>query len=139
MKKISIVVMLVFIISALTFSASLAETLKGRDFVRLGKIATLKGTLIEEGHEWSLRHENGVYDLHMGPGDYRDDKGIVLKDGENATVSGFVHEKDVAVTVIETGGKSVTLRDKTGRPAWAGTRFSKGNRSGNWERPQHNM
>ncbi len=139
MKKISIAALLVFVISVLTFSAGFAEMLKGRDFVRLGKIATLKGTLIEEGHEWSLRNENGIYDLHLGPSNYRDDKEFVLTDGGNATVSGFVHGKDMAVTVIETGGESVTLRDKTGRPAWAGTRFSKGDRSGNWERPSHNM
>jgi len=135
MKKISIAALLVFVISVLTFSAGFAEMLKGRDFVRLGKIATLKGTLIEEGHEWNLRHENSIYALHLGPSDYRDDKGIVLKDGENATISGFVHGKDMAVTMIETGGKSLTLRDETGRPAWAGTKFSRGNKSGNWERP----
>jgi hypothetical protein len=128
MKKISKVLWLVLIISAFTFSAGFSETLKGRDYVSLGEMAALKGTLIEEGNEWSLRSEHGVYELHLGPSDYRDDQGIVFKDGADATVSGFVHEKHVAVRVIETAGKSVTFRDEVGRPVWAGTRFSKGAR-----------
>ena len=139
MKKISIIALLVFTFSLLTFSVGFAETLKGRDFVRLGTIATLNGTLVEAGHEWGLQHKDSLYDLHLGPSDYRDNKEVVLKDGENATITGFIHERDIAVTVIKTRDKSVTLRDKTGQPAWAGTRFSQGNKSGNWERPQHNM
>ncbi|MBN2569722.1 MAG: hypothetical protein JXB42_09870 [Deltaproteobacteria bacterium] len=127
MKKITIVVLLVFVASALMLSVGFAETLKGKDFVRLGKIVQLNGTLIETGHEWSLRHNDSVYNLHLGPSDFWSDKGIILKDGENASLRGFIHEKDVAVTVIETGGKSATLRDDEGRPAWAGTRFSRGN------------
>ena len=36
------------------FSAKPLEDLKGRDFVDLGKITTLKGTLIQRGDEWGL-------------------------------------------------------------------------------------
>jgi len=139
MKKIAIIALLVCVTVAFTFSNGFAETLKGRDFVRLGTIATLEGTLIEEGHEWSLRHADSVYELHLGPSDFRDDKGFTLKDGEIATVEGFVHEKDVAVTSIETGGKTLTLRDNTGRPAWAGTRFSNGKGAGNWSHSQQDL
>ena len=139
MKKIIIIALLVCVTAVFTFSNGFAEALKGRDFVRLGTIATLEGKLIEEGHEWSLRHANGVYELHLGPSDFRADKGFTLQDGEIATVKGFVHEKDVAVTSIETGGETLTLRDNTGRPAWAGSRFSNGKGAGNWNHSDHDM
>ena len=126
MKKISVVALVVLLLSAFPFSAGFAETIKGRDYAALGKFTTLRGTLVEEGSEWGLRNDSGVYDLHLGPSDFRAAQGIVLKDGASATVRGFTHERHVAVATIETGGKSVTLRDEAGRPAWAGTRFSKG-------------
>ena len=103
-----------------------SENLKGRDFVRLGKIGTLTGTLVQKGDEWELKVGDTLYEIHMGPSDYRNTQGLVLKDGTKAVVTGFIYGTDLSVTTIETGGKSVTLRDETGRPAWAGTSFGRG-------------
>jgi len=99
--------------------------LKGRDIVRLGKMDTLSGTLKQKGDEWEIEVGDTIYEIHMGPAGYGTSKGLLLKDGESAHVTGLVFGTDVAVSTIETGGKSVTLRDETGRPAWAGTGFSR--------------
>jgi hypothetical protein len=106
--------------------AKSSESLKGRDFVNMGKIETLTGNLVQKGDEWELQVGDGLYEIHMGPSDFRNAQGLVLKDGAQAIVTGFVYGTDLSVTTIETGGKSVSLRDETGRPAWAGTGFSKG-------------
>jgi hypothetical protein len=106
-------------------------TLKGRDIARLGQSTTLKGILMQIGEEWGLKVGDTVYAIHLGPREYRTSKRFFLKEGQRATVKGFAYKTNVAVTRIETGGKSIMLRDETGRPAWAGTNFGKGNRSGN--------
>jgi hypothetical protein len=98
--------------------------LKGRDFVQLGKVATLTGTLEQHGDEWGLKVGTASYEIHLGPADYRTNQGLVLNNEDQATVKGFVYGTDVAVMEIETGGKKITLRDETGRPAWAGSTFS---------------
>jgi hypothetical protein len=80
----------------------------------------LTGTLVQKNNEWGLKVGDEVLDIHLGPSEYRADKGLLLINGENATIKGFVYQNHVTVTSIETCGKSITLRDQTGRPAWAG-------------------
>ena len=113
------------------------QNLKGRDFVRLGKMpmAPLSGTLVQKGDEWGLKVGNTEYDIHMGPIGYRASKGFSLKDGAEAKITGFLYETDVSVTTMETGGSSIVLRDETGRPAWAGSIFSVSRGYGNFSRP----
>ena len=98
--------------------------LRGHDLVQLGKVATLTGTLEQHGDEWGLEVGTTSYEIHLGPADYRTNQGLVLKNGSQATVKGFVYGTDVAVMEIEASGKTITLRDDTGRPAWAGSKFS---------------
>lgn len=100
--------------------------LKGRDFVRMGEVKTVTGSLVQKGDEWGLKVGDITYEIHMGPTDFRNAQGLVLKDGAGAVVTGYVYNTDLSVTTIETGGRSITLRDASGRPAWAGTGFSKG-------------
>ena len=103
-----------------------AERLKGRDIVRLGKPETLQGILARKGDEWTLTADGTVYEIHMGPAEFRTHKGFTLTEGEEATVNGFLHGKDLAVTTMATNGKSIQLRDDTGRPLWAGTSYGRG-------------
>jgi hypothetical protein len=105
--------------------------LRGRDLVQLGKVATLTGTLEQHGDEWGLKVGTTSYEIHLGPADYRKSQGLVLKNGSQATVKGFVYGTDVAVMEIQTGGKKITLRDDTGRPAWAGSMYSSAGRPRN--------
>ncbi|MDI9551339.1 MAG: hypothetical protein QM324_06485, partial [Bacteroidota bacterium] len=92
--------------------------LRCRDYVERGTLSTMGGTLVEAGHEWILKTEEGIiYKLHLGPADYRNIKEFLLNDGADAVVSGFVHERDIAVTMIERDGQSPIFRDVEGRPA----------------------
>jgi hypothetical protein len=105
--------------------------LRGRDIVQLGKATVLTGILEQHGDEWGLKVGTTSYEIHLGPADYRTNQGLVLNNGARATVKGFVYGTDVAVMEIQVGGKTLTLRDETGRPAWAGTMFSSAGRPGN--------
>jgi hypothetical protein len=112
--------------SPIPAEAATGERLKGRDIVRLGKPETLKGTLAMKGDEWTLIVGETVYEIHMGPAEFRTQKGFNLTEGEEATVSGFLHGNDLAVTTMATNGTTIALRDDTGRPLWAGTGYAKG-------------
>jgi hypothetical protein len=105
--------------------------LRGRDLVQLGKVTVLTGILEQHGDEWGLKVGTTSYEIHLGPADYRTNQGLVLNNGDQATVKGFVYGTDVAVMEIQAGGKTITLRDDTGRPAWAGTMFGSAGRPQN--------
>ncbi len=100
--------------------------LRGRDIVRIGKHAALSGILAEENNEWKLTTDRGLYEIHMGPSGYRESKGFQLKAGNTATASGFVYQNHIAVTQITSMDKTIVLRDNTGRPAWARSKYSRG-------------
>jgi hypothetical protein len=100
--------------------------LKGRDIARMGKPETLIGTLARKGDEWTLKTDGVVYEIHMGPAEFRAQKGFTIAEGKEATVSGFLYGRDIAVTSMTTGGKSIVLRDETGRPLWSGTTYGRG-------------
>ena len=125
--KIHMVTLIVVVMTvAMSYQWGLAGDLKGRDFVRLGNVATLEGTLIKlNAEEWALQVGDSQYDLHMGPSAFREYHQFVLKAGGSARVEGYVYNTDVGVMNIETEGQSIALRDETGRPAWAGSRFGK--------------
>ena len=97
--------------------------LKGRDYVRLGRLGTLTGTLIRQEEEWGLKVGDTVYMIHMGPVEFRDTRGVVLKEGKKTTVNGFIYHTDISVVTMEVDGKTIRLRDESGRPAWAGSPF----------------
>lgn len=103
-----------------------SETLKGRDYTGLGTMGSVTGTLVSEGNEWRIKAGETLYEIHMGPSDYMADKGLILKDGSEAQVSGFIYKDQISVRKIETEGRSLTLRDETGRPAWARSMYSRG-------------
>lgn len=103
-----------------------SSQLKGRDIVRLGRPVTLTGTLVQQGNEWALRAGDIVYEIHLGPAQYRDHQGFTLTEGEEAVVHGFLYGTDMAVTAMETGGKSISLRDESGRAVWSGTAYGRG-------------
>lgn len=122
--------LVVFMAIAMTCQWAVASELKGRDFVRLGKVSIMEGSLVRlNTEEWALKVGDTSYDLHMGPSSFRDYHKFVLKEGGIAKVKGYVYNNDVGVMEIETGGQSIALRDEAGRPAWAGSRFSKGGAS----------
>ncbi len=72
--------------------------------------------------------DGNEYEVKLGPAWYKD---IDVKEGDYISATGVLHqdgdEKEIAAfTLTQADGTTVTLREKLGRPAWAG----KGGRHG---------
>ena len=111
-------------IMILSSQPSFAGALKGRDYVRMGKSVTVNGILIQNGIEWELKVNDDIYEIHLGPIAYREYKGFTMKQGDPASVTGFIYQKNIAVAEITSAGKTIVLRYSDGRPAWRGSRFA---------------
>ncbi len=124
MKKDYLWFLVVSIIFLLFFQSVIAiakTNLSGKDFVRLGKMGTLTGNLMEDNEEWYLKTQNGtIHDLHFGNHDHRAKTGIKLKVGKQATVTGFIYEDNLTVCTINIDGQTYRFREDDGTPLWAG-------------------
>jgi hypothetical protein len=121
------------VISTAAFSVNATESaskLSGRDFVSMGKLGALSGTLQEQDGEWYLRSNNESYALHIGNHTYRAETGIQLKNDVSVDVTGFIYEKDVSVSSIKMDNKEYRFRTDDGKPMWAG-RGNRRNRNNN--------
>ncbi|HKL57731.1 MAG TPA: hypothetical protein VJ854_04965 [Sphaerochaeta sp.] len=117
-KSISMVAILLLVVTVGAFASSDSD-LKGRDFVRLGTLGIVSGTLSEDGGEWYLTSSTGEYALHLGKYEVIYPKGINLKEGSSAVVRGFVLDSDIsAVTVASDSGK-YSFRTAAGVPLWS--------------------
>jgi hypothetical protein len=117
------VLLTVVVISSSAISVNAAESaseLSGKDYVSIGKLDSLSGTLFEKDGEWYLTVEHETYDLHFGNETYRNKIGINLKAGAVVAVTGYVYEKNVSVCTITLGGKEYRFRKDDGTPMWTG-------------------
>ena len=112
-----------------------SNVLRGRDIANIGKFISISGVLGQEGEEWILVSGQDKFNIHLGPVGYRDYQGFSMKVGTTAKVDGKIYKNDIAVYMIETGGKSITLRDKNGNSAWAETQFGGGRNRSSVETP----
>lgn len=120
--KIFVLVSIMAILGAGLF----AHEMTGSDIVSSGKLETVSGKLKYDGSEWKIETTaKKLYNIHLGNYAAVYPEGLGLKEGNEAAVTGFTLNDDIAVTQITSGGSTYTLRDQsTGRPVWAG----KGNR-----------
>jgi hypothetical protein len=84
---------------------------------------TVTGEVVSlEGGELTVQTTDGEVVAHLGPEWYWEEQGISLDAGDQVSVTGFYEGDEFEVGRIEnlTSGESVTLRDDTGRPMWAG-------------------
>jgi hypothetical protein len=84
---------------------------------------TLGGEVIARvDDELTVQTADGEMVLHLGPEWYWDAEGIPLNAGDQVQVTGFYDADEFEVARVEntTSGESVTLRDDSGRPLWAG-------------------
>jgi hypothetical protein len=114
---------------------SSSNVLRGRDIVIIGKFISISGVLKQEGGEWILVSGQDIFNIHLGPSEYRNYKNFSMKTGVTAMITGKIYKNEIAVFVIETGGKAIILRDKNGNPVWAGTRFGGGRNRNSVETP----
>lgn len=120
--KIFVLVSIMAILGAGLF----AYDMTGSDIAASGKLETVSGKLKFDGSEWRIETTaKKLYNIHLGNYAVVYPEGLGLEEGNEAAVTGFTLNDDIAVTQITSGGSTYTLRDQsTGRPVWAG----KGNR-----------
>ncbi|MEA3342023.1 MAG: hypothetical protein U9R15_18825, partial [Chloroflexota bacterium] len=78
-----------------------------------GKVTAVDGDV-------TIQTAEGEVLVGMGPSAYRE--GFELAVGDEITVVGFHEDGEFKAGSVEnlTTGESITLRDETGRPLWAG-------------------
>lgn len=84
---------------------------------------TVSGTVIESDSEILVRTVEGDEVLvGLGQAWYREQAGFAIAVGDEVTVVGFYEDGEFKAATVEnsTTGAAITLRDATGRPAWAG-------------------
>ncbi len=74
--------------------------LTGRDFVQLGEVQMISGSLKYMDGEWFVQTDTELYEIHLGDHDHRVNIGIELKVEEEVFVYGFVYDDDVAVVSV---------------------------------------
>ncbi len=118
-RNISMVAILLVMVSVGVFASSSSD-LKGSDFVRLGQLGIVSGTLSEEDGEWYLTTAKDEYALHLGKYEVIYPKGINLKEGTEAVVRGFVLDSDISAVTVATNEDRYSFRTVAGIPLWAG-------------------
>ena len=81
---------------------------------------TLTGKVSVVDHEVTIQTAEGQVLIGMGQSAYRE--GFALEVGDEITVLGFHEDGEFKARTVEnlTTGETLTLRDETGRPMWAG-------------------
>lgn len=69
-----------------------------------------------------LKTKDSKLDVHVGPSWYIDKNGFSFAEGDTVEVTGsLLKTKDgILARVIKKGDKTLTLRNNSGRPLWAG-------------------
>ena len=70
-----------------------------------------------------VKDSSGTVTVNVGPSTYLDEQKISFKEGDAVVVTGakmqFRGNAVILAAKIVTGGKTITLRDDTGRPLWS--------------------
>lgn len=120
LKKTIVIGLCVLSIAGSSLFAS-SSALKGSDYVRLGNQGAVSGTLKEADGEWFLATGDAKeYALHLGNYEVMYPEGISLKEGEQASVKGFVYGQDISAITVASAGKTWEFRSNDGRPLWSG-------------------
>ena len=126
--------MLLLVVPALMAQAGMqgSRGRGGRNYNPATEI-TVKGTVEEvtrttgqrgwAGTHLTLKTDQGVYDVHVGPASYISAQGFAFAKGETTEVTGsktIVGGKGVLIArQITKDGKTLTLRDERGFPKWS--------------------
>ncbi len=118
----------VFAISIYSDGTEVELRLRGRDFVRLGELGSVSGTLKMDKGEWFLLTDDNIYEIHLGDHEHREKTGIKLEEGKVAEVTGFIYAQedaayiDIAVCTIKLNDNKYRFREDDGTPLWQGRR-----------------
>ncbi|MBN1525076.1 MAG: hypothetical protein JW904_11365 [Spirochaetales bacterium] len=120
---------LIFAVLPLTMAAASPADVVGRDVADNGIEKTLSGTLKSEDGEWYLVSGGATYEVHLGR--IGNDLNGGLKDGNAATINGFVLDNHIAPITVESAGKTLAVWTKDRIPSWAGNGDRKNEVTGN--------
>ncbi|MGC9520683.1 MAG: hypothetical protein ACP5HG_02220 [Anaerolineae bacterium] len=83
---------------------------------------TIEGIVLESDNELTVDTSSGSIVVGLGQQFYRDEMGFTVGEGDSVRVSGFYEDGEFKAGTVEnlTTGDTITLRDETGRPMWAG-------------------
>lgn len=105
------------------FDPGTVETLRG-EVEAVDRVSSRQG--MHYGVHLRLRTADGVVPVHLGPGWFVDnqDHRVTAGDGIEFTGSRVTVDGETAILAqtVRVGDLALTLRDATGRPAWAGWR-----------------
>jgi hypothetical protein len=80
----------------------------------------MTGTVAVVGSEIAIQTADGEVTVGLGQASYRE--GFVLEVGDEVMVIGFYEDGEFKAGSVEnlSTGRTIVLRDETGRPMWAG-------------------
>jgi len=83
---------------------------------------TLEGKVTAVDIDMTMETADGTVLVGLGQSWYREQAGFTLLVGDEVVVTGFYEDGEFKAGTIEnqTTGKTLVLRDETGRPIWAG-------------------
>jgi hypothetical protein len=83
---------------------------------------TIEGMVVGFEPELMVATAEGDLQVGLGPEWYRESQGTAITEGDKVVVTGFYEDGEFKASELRnaTTGDLLTLRDKTGRPMWAG-------------------
>jgi hypothetical protein len=83
---------------------------------------TITGPVLVAGSELTVQTEDGEVLVGLGQSWYREDQGFQVSAGDEVRVEGYEEDGEFKAGSVEnlSTGATITLRDATGRPMWAG-------------------
>lgn len=134
MKKLTFAALAIFLFAFLAMAQNQTAPGRGMGFgpYNASSETTVTGTIqavqvhpgrrAGTGTHLLIKTKDATLDVHVGPTWYLEKQGISFKEGETVEVTGsLVQTKDaILAKSIKKGDSTVTLRDASGRPLWAG-------------------
>jgi hypothetical protein len=105
------------------YDVKTVQTVKGA-ITEIQRVAPMRG--MSEGVHITLKTDQGVADVHLGPAWYLDHQDTQLAVGDHVDVRGsrvMLEGKPVVIAAeVKKGGEVLKLRDDQGLPMWRGWR-----------------
>ena len=115
MKKMSL---LIIVFLTITFLAADSD-LTGKEVAANGKFMQTSGLSRIVDDELCVENETGLYQLHLGPEEYREMIGFQQTEGVFISVKGYFFNDHVAPQTIFINEAEYIFRDNYGKPMWS--------------------
>jgi len=102
------------------------QPMRSRQIIENGTMVEVTGLLKKMGGGWFIAVDQALHQLYTAPSDFKEQRNISLKEGEQVVITGFYHAEEgevtgiIAVCTITTNGKEIRFREDDGSPMWRG-------------------